>query len=274
MKKKRTLIGLLILLLTYILLVNHIETKKIYPEEKEWFDLNIWTHSTNNSCIDLGESNIYYFNDPNRIHYTGAWNTDNLVLLDLNLRKKCDFGKLKISISAKDLVFPIYPVENNNTFQLNITNVNKFDLLLEDNESDRWFYRIELILPIDNNFFNYHRFSSSKIPLNVITFHYRNGLLNKGYYANENSFTVFDQAVYSERPVKNDKYKRYDFDNESSVLISFNPKSKRWFLFQKMLDAIILGLIVIGIYELLPNPKRKTIVKIKNYNPQSRYASL
>jgi hypothetical protein len=67
--------------------------------------------------------------------------------------------------------------------------------------------------------------------------------------------------------VRTDRYKWYRFNNEKSVLIGFSPKSKMWFVIQKMFDAIILGLIAVGIYELLPKPKKKVIVRL---NPHSQ----
>ena len=112
-----------------------------------------------------------------------------------------------------------------------------------------------MILPIDNEFFNYYRFNSQKIPINVLSFHYRDKIFNNGYYANENSFSILEQKNYSDQPVRSGNYKWYRFNHEKSVLVNFNPKSKIWSLFQKMLDAIVLGLVAVMLYELLPRSK-------------------
>lgn len=245
-----SLIGLIII---YSVLTNWVETKMIYPEEKEWFELNIWAHAKNESCIDLGESNIYYLNDPTKNQYLGNWNTNNLVHLDLNLRKICDFGQLRVYISATNLTY-LFIAENSTTLNISQSNDSRFDISM-NYDVNIPFYRIELILPIKNDFFNYYRFSSPKIPINVLTFYYKNGVFNEGYSADENSFTIFDQAKYTERPIEKNRYKWYNFNREESVLLTFNPKSKIWSLIQKMIDAIVLGLITVMVYELLPRSK-------------------
>ena len=258
--RKIILLCLTGLIIVYLIFTNWVETKEIYPEEKEWFDLNVWAYATNDSCLDYGQSSIYYYNDPERYWYKGDWDK-NLVVLDLNIRKICDFGQLKISVSATNLSFLITYAENKTALEINKTNQSKFDLLIDNNESE-FFYRVQLIIPINHDFFNYYRFTSPKIPINVVTFSYRDSVF-RGYSASESSFTIFNsQKNYAERPIRSDKYKWYDFDNEQGVLLNFTPKSRLWLLIQKMIDAIVLGLIAVGLYELLPRSKPN--IKKKN----------
>ena len=251
-KRKTILLSLIGLILFYLIFTNYVETKKIYPIERDWFELNVWGYATNDSCLDYGQSGVYYYNDPERYWYKGDWGK-NLVVLDLNLRKICDFGQLKISISATNLSFPLTYVENRTALQINRTNQSDFDLLINNNESE-FFYRVQLVLPINHDFFNYYRFTSPKIPIDAVTFSYRDSVYN-GYYAGENSFSNLEQKKYTERPVEKDRYKWYNFESEQSVLLEFSPKSKFWFLFQKMMDAVVLGLIAVMLYELLPRSK-------------------
>lgn len=235
---------LISLILVYLLAINFIETNKLYPQEQDWFNLDVWIYAKNSSCVDFDNFNIYYYNDPSRIHYKGNWNSKNLVLIHGYLHKKCDFNYTKISISADNLNFPIYPIENNNTFEINRTNNTEFDIILNDTE-DKYFHEIEIILPIDKKFYNYYRFNTNSLSgIGVFTFNYREGLFDGGYYANDNSFVVYGQENYEERPIKSDRYKWYNFEGDSNVLVFFNPRSKFWFLIGKMIDAIMLGLIV------------------------------
>lgn len=64
--------------------------------------------------------------------------------------------------------------------------------------------------------------------------------------------------IDKEYTIERGRKKWYDFNNAQNVTLRFNPRSKSWFLLQKMLDAIILGLVAVMIYELFPRSKINT----------------
>jgi len=241
--------SIIFLLLIYLYFTNLVETKALYPHSTEWFSFNLWGYSDNQSCIRIHPIYIGYYNDVSQIK---GISTENMIELEIYLDRRCEFSEARIMVSATNLIFPITIKDNLNLSNVNRTDNNSFDINLIYNKTfERSFEEFTLYIPVDNNFFNYYRFvGGDGINFNLIDFEFETNIFS-GYYAEEASFSLIDSVASKESPIYRGKVKRYEFNNTSNILLRFSPKSKPAFLFQKILDSLILGLIVVILYDLL-----------------------
>ncbi len=242
---------MVLLLIGYLYLTNFIETKKIYPQENEWFSFGMWDYTDNSSCVEFGNASLSYYNDISESSYNfnqGQYN--NLFYVYIPIRKICDFNELWIKFTVTNISFTPKIIDSKSK---NISTIEFFD----KNDSFRvfiknksWdFYELKILIPIKNKFYNYYRiFDGNKLGFETFSFTFKKNIFN-GYLADESSFNVIDGKVISDRPIFSNSYKWFKLEGDYS-LIRFNPKSKPWFLIQKILDTLILGLISVIIYEL------------------------
>lgn len=252
-----------LLLLSYLWATNFIETEKLYPSEKDCFTFSSWGYVDNPDCFKIEP---LYINYKNRIDDIKKFiDAPNVILVELDVYKAldCNHGESWISFQATNLSFPIIfdnSSDNLSSIYFNQTSNNSFTIHFNYSSNDHGNKNIIFYLPINKNFYNYYRFSpSQEISLMMIDFDYRNDV-RYGYYADENSFFTLEGNITKDEPIFKGKYKRFWVGDNSGTLIRFNPKSKWWFLLQKILDTLVLGIIAVAIYDF-PWSKSKHIPK-------------
>lgn len=230
----------------YLYITNEIEDRFLYPTEKEWFSLFVDAYVSNESCIKITPIYINYYNDVSDLK---GIQSQNLLKIDLNILRYCHtFGEGRIMISATDLIKPTI-IDYSNLSNLTKINETRGSFNVElTNSSDIFQQEITLLIPINNNFFNYYLFSSSATNISMIDFTFKKDVIN-GYLLNENYFSLVNGNMDRPEPILRGKYKRYILNDTPSALIRFVPEKKIWFLTQKILDAILLGILSILIYE-------------------------
>ncbi len=248
MRKIRLAVYIAVFLIFYLLSTDWIETKKVYPYEQEWFTFSINQDAENVSCLDTTVSYLIY---RNRVDETLGFDAPNVVSLSLHLVRSCQINKATIWISATDLMFPIVFNDSLNLGRWDNGGNDSLNISLSFEPNSPLYQEIKLGLPINKSFYNHYRiYGVEGIKINLVGLEYKDDIFN-GYYAEEDSFSMIEGQIKQELPIFMGKYKRYEFeDNTTHVLFRFTPKVKRWVLVQKMLDAIILGLISVFIYDL------------------------
>lgn len=259
------IIGLFIL---YLLLTNYLETEKLYSYESEWFNLNLNAYSNNWSCLTFDQISLYYYNDPSKVPYTGGYKkTLNFLDLHLIVHEYCPFQNAWINISSKYIASPIGIIEANLT---NVSFSGNSVFVNLSGGSESFLREIKLLLPIDKKFFNYYSFNLyHKLDINVFSFRYNPSIFG-GHHANEESFIIMNAVPKEERPIQGGRYKWYQFgDGTNSFILRFDPKSKWWFVVQKSLDYIVLGIIAVLLYDLIksinPNVWKELKKDLKNW---------
>ncbi len=241
---------MIFLLFGYLYLINIVETKKIYPQEKEWFTFSMLDYTDNSNCTEFYKARLTYCNDASQCEYRFTHGRyGNLMYAYIPIRKICDFNELSVTIIATNISFSPAVIDDEN---LNLTIVkylgnDSYKVIIKNGSWD--LYELKILIPIKENFFNYYRIiDGNRLGFETVSFSYKNSIFN-GYLADESSFNVIEGNVVEERPIFSNTYKWFKFDSEST-LIRFNPKSKPWFLFQKILDTLLLGIIAVMIYEI------------------------
>ena len=270
MKNKNIIIYIIILLTLYIVLTNLVETKLLYPvlrdEEDSTFSFYMSYPQNSEDCIEINSLSIFYYNDLDS-KYKNLKKEKSFAKNLLNVRfyvdqKKCFAKEIKIHISASKAISPILEDSLNQSYIKNKT--TGFDIFLENNEfSDRF---LELYIPINQDFFDFYNFNTQNdVGIDMVQFEFKTDVF-KGYYAKEESFSLIMGKTIRETSIYKGGSKLYRFEDTSDVKFRFSPIRKLSFLLQKILDALILGIIAMFFYLLI----KKTYKPPKNPNTMEK----
>lgn len=252
--------GILLTLIAFLVFIIYFYTSekvenRLYPKSiTDEFYLNLHKYSDNENCFlhfsssliildfenkQLRTSNSFIKKCNFKIAEIFIYPPQNLELQDLKIKSANNPNE---DIKNKLYINTTYPRYNNkNGVQIVI---NGSDMKAEE------IYDIKTVFKIKNSLYNRFRIlGGGGIKLDKIWFYYDNSLL--GYTCGEGCFSVVTakEKIKEDSPIRADNYKAYEFENADNIFITFNPKLKKYLFLQKLLDTIVLGLIVILLYE-------------------------
>jgi len=261
------LIMVVILLWGYFYLTNWIETNKIYKYEPQSFDFSIWMHTKNLSCIDFHDTSIAYYNDPkwfeSDFQLKLPENSKNVVTLFITAFRHCPLNDSYLELTISNFSGGISKIRYYNENLTSISRENETVKIHFLNSTYLGSQTLYLGFSIDKDFYNYYRITSESldnynININMFDFSFKNNIC-EGLVADESSFIIYGPNFRSD-PLRYGISKRFYFTNTSQFTLYFNAKPKIWFLIQKILDALVLGVIA-GIICSFPWFKLKSIIK-------------
>ena len=229
----------IILFAGYWRFTDYIQENKIYPLGEDWFYYDIFQGYAPNECFHI---------EPNYLVFD---NKRGVFSVYTNFRKKCDFTYSITWLSVSDMDY--YQIDNEKNLTISkFRNMSKPDRLrIIINSSDmelNEYYTMRFYFKLKKDFYNYFSLTASDSTIEQFRISYRNDL--KGYLCEPNCFDILEGNVSREESVWRGISKTFRFGNENYILITSSPKSKYWFFWQKIADTIILGIIVIILYEM------------------------
>ncbi len=244
--------GLLVvlLLLIYLIFTNYIQDKRIYPLSPTQFDYSISQGYASPECFDIRPNYLFFYN---------KW---GIFEISTHFEKKCNFTHSKIFIHVTDMKY-YWIQENKKNLTMNISripdNPNNIRIIVNSSDMEENYpYRIVLRFKLKENFYNIFRFRAEGTSIEQLRFYYKGGI--NGYIWEQGSFNVLKgEPKEPEESFFRDRNKKIRFDEENEIHIKSSPISKFWFFMQKIADALILGILVVFIYELLFGKKNKKI---------------
>jgi len=108
---------------------------------------------------------------------------------------------------------------------------------------------IRIFADVKYNFFNSFDFDAPSAGVGYVQIFFDSGI--RGYFCETDCITVVGDYEYEEGALWRGNNKEFHFKNVMHVSLQASPKSKLWFFVQLMLDALVLGLVVVLLFEFL-----------------------
>lgn len=252
-KKRIVLLFLtgVLLILGYLVLTDFIQSERLYPINEKTFHYSIKQTYEDPSCFLIGDNYLVF----DSLHKTFS--------IDTFFSKQCNFTQAIILLSVTNN--GDYLIYNNDNLSMNVSQDEKNNLKIIVNSKDMGEdipYKIRLEFKTKKDFYNFFRLTTSGTKIENLDI-----ILNRklfGQICDQDCFSILRGDV-EELPLWRGNLKSFHF-NDGDVLIRTSPKSRWWLLCQKFIDAIILGLISVIIFEIFnlsffKNDKKKILRK-------------
>lgn len=196
----------------------------------------------------------------------------------------CSNKQLKITITIKNMIN--YTITDND-FDFSYeekfnSSIHKFTLISNISLMKNFTqYQFDFIGKVNDMFANYYDISSPRITR--LFFDYSRNIFT-GYLCGENCFNIIgggeglereDPLYYTKKYESNKKYsivsKEFFKVTSSRFLFTFNPKLRIYILLQKIIDALILGIVAMLSYEILRHYSKE---KSQIYNQKQKLMQL
>ena len=234
--------------------VNYIQINKLYPWNPTWLNYQIFQKYAPSNCFSIDDN------------YISINRFNNYLYVNTAFTKYCNFTQAYLWFTVSD-ANSVY-IENPNNLTLNrtgnLSEQSRFGYVINSKDMELYrHYPFEFYFKLNHDFYNFYGFYAEGAKISQVEFVFDNSL--RGYKCDDQTcFTVIEGKIKKEEPIWRGIGKTYRFEDSGNFLIRFGPKSSKWDFIIKLFDTLILGLIVIIIYEIIDLTILKNIHFKKN----------